>query len=165
MLLSVRNTHLVIFIGCVGLILTALFMQYSMGLPPCPLCITQRVFVILVGLIALIAAIHNPPKLGQVIYGLLGIGAAATGGGVSLRQVWLQSLPEDQVPACGPGLEYMFSNFPLIEALDLLFRGDGNCAEVSWSLFGLSIPAWTAVAFAGLIGFNLWQIVRRQESR
>ena len=136
-------------------------MQYAMGLHPCPLCITQRVFIILVGLTALIAALHHPGKKGQVIYSLFGIAFAGTGGGVSLRQVWLQNLPEDQVPACGPGLEYMFSNFPLSEALTLLFQGDGNCAEVSASFLGLTIPGWTAVAFAGLICFNLWQMIRK----
>ncbi len=160
--LSIRTTFLLIFLGCTGLNLTALFFQYVMDMPPCPLCITQRIFVFLVGLSALIAAIHNPAALGRRIYALLGIVAAGFGLSVSLRHVWLQNLPEDQVPACGPGLTYMFENFPLQEAINLLLQGDGNCADVSWMFLGLSMPAWVAVCFVGLIGINLWQMLRSE---
>ncbi len=162
MTLSIRSTFLLIFFGCTALNITALYFQYGQGMDPCPLCITQRLFVFAVSLCALIAAIHNPAQLGRRIYALLAIAFAAVGGAVSLRHVWLQSLPEDQVPACGPGLGYMFENFPLGQALQLLLAGDGNCAEVSWTLLGLSMPAWVAVAFAGLIALNLWQIIRRR---
>ncbi|GAA5315909.1 MAG: disulfide bond formation protein B [Candidatus Pelagadaptatus aseana] len=161
MLLNTRQTNLLISIGCLGMILIAVFyMQAKLGLHPCPLCITQRIFVASTGLIAFIAFLHNPGKQGVRLYALLGIISAAIGGAVSLRHVWLQNLPDDLVPACGPGLDYMFENFPLQEAIQLLLQGDGNCADVVWTFLGLSIPAWTAVAFAGLIGFNLWQLLR-----
>jgi disulfide bond formation protein DsbB len=162
MFINIRQTNILIFLGCVGLILTALVMQYQFELKPCPLCITQRVFVIVTGLLALIAALHNPAVFGRRIYALVGIIASGIGGGVSLRHMWLQSLPEDLVPACGPGLSYMFENFPLSQAINLLLQGDGNCADTVFSLFGLSIPGWTAVAYMGLILFNLWQLVRRE---
>ena len=160
MSLGVRSTYLLMFFGCLGLILIALYFQHGMGMHPCPLCITQRIFVIAVGLIALAAALHNPGRRGRWIYSLSGILMAAIGLGVALRHVWIQSLPEDQVPACGPGLTYMFENFPLGEAFELLFQGDGNCADITWSLLGLSMPAWVAVCFVGLIGLNLWQALR-----
>lgn len=161
MTLTIRTTFLLIFLGCTGLNLTALYFQYGMDMHPCPLCITQRVFVFAVGLSALLAAIHNPAQLGRRLYAGLGIIAAGIGAGVSARHVWIQNLPEDQVPACGPGLSYMFDNFPLQDAINLLLQGDGNCADVSWSLFGLSMPMWVALAFAGMIAVNLWQIWRR----
>lgn len=158
---GIRATFLWVAFGCLGLILTALYMQHMMGMHPCPLCITQRVFVILVGLVALVAALHMPARTGRRIYaGLSGL-FAIVGGGVSARHVWIQNLPEDQVPACGPGLEYMFETFPIMEALALLFQGDGNCADVVWSFLGLSIPAWTLVAFAGLLAISIWQGMRR----
>ena len=162
MALSIRSTFLLIFFSCTALNITALYFQYALDLEPCPLCITQRLFVFGVSLCALIAAIHNPQQLGRRIYAALSIVLAAIGGGVSLRHVWLQSLPEDLVPACGPGLGYMFENFPLGEALQLLLAGDGNCADVSWTLLGLSMPAWVAIAFAGLIALNIWQFARRR---
>ena len=161
MTLTIRQTYLLLFFGCLGLILMALYFQYGMGMHPCPLCITQRIFVIVVGLLSLVAFIHNPDRLGRWIYSGLSIIAAGVGGSVSLRHVWLQNLPEDQVPACGPDLTYMFENFPLQEAINLLLQGDGNCAEVSWSLLGLTMPAWTAICYAGLIAFSVWQILRR----
>ncbi|MDN3637895.1 disulfide bond formation protein B [Simiduia curdlanivorans] len=161
MLPNLRQTYFIIFAGCTSLILTALYMQYQMGLHPCPLCVTQRIFVIVVGLIALAAALHNPKGFGNKIYSGLGLVSGLIGAGVSARHVWIQNLPEDQVPACGPGLEYMFETFPLFDALALLFQGDGNCADVVWSFLGLSIPAWTFVAFAGLVALCFWQGLRK----
>lgn len=159
--MSIRATFLLIFFGCTALNLTALYFQYGLNMHPCPLCITQRLFVFAVSLCALIAALHNPAALGRRIYAALGIVAGGVGLSVALRHVWIQSLPADQVPACGPGLAYMFDTFPLGDAINLLLRGDGNCADVSWMLLGLSMPAWVAVCFAVLIGLNLWQLFRK----
>lgn len=158
---STRLTFLIIFLGCVGLMLTALYMQYFMDLYPCPLCITQRVFVIAVGVTALIAFLVNPKCTGRRIFAVIGILLAIAGGSFSTRQLWLQSLPEDQVPACGPDIAYLMENFPLMEALSVLLRGDGNCAEVSWTFLGVSIPGWTLVAFIGLALINVWQLLRK----
>ncbi len=158
---SPRLTFFIIFLGCTGLILTGLYMQYFMDLYPCPLCITQRVFIVAVGLTALLAFLINPGRGGRRVFGVLGILFAMLGGSFSIRQLWLQSLPEDQVPACGPDIAYLLDNFPLMDALSVLLRGDGNCAEVVWTFLGISIPGWTLVAFVGLMGFNLWQVLRR----
>ena len=158
---SSRLTFLIIFLGCTGLILTGLYMQYFMALYHCPLCITQRVFIVAVGLTALLAFLLNPGKVGRRVFGGLGIFLALAGSAFSLRQLWLQSLPEDQAPACGPDIGYLLDNFPLMDALSVLLRGDGNCAEVVWTFLGVSIPGWTLVAFIGLAGFNLWQVLRR----
>lgn len=157
---NIRQTFLLIFLGCTGLILVAMYMQHSLGLEPCPLCITQRVFIIAVGLTALVAFAVNFQGVGRRIVAGLGLLFSIAGGGFSTRQLWLQSLPEDQIPACGPSVSYMFDTFPLMEALGVLLRGDGNCAEVVWTLFGISIPGWTLVAFVGLAGFNIWQLLR-----
>ena len=158
---SSRLTFLIIFLGCTSLILTGFYMQYFMDLYPCPLCITQRVFIVAVGLSALLAFLINPGRSGRKVFGVVGILFAMLGGSFSIRQLWLQSLPEDQVPACGPDIAYLLDNFQLMDALSVLLRGDGNCAEVVWTFLGISIPGWTLVAFVGLIGFNLWQVLRR----
>lgn len=158
---NIRLTFLIIFLGCTGLILVGLYMQHFMDLYPCPLCITQRVFIIAVGVTALAAFIFNPAALGRRIFAGLGILFAIAGGSFSTRQLYLQSLPEGQAPACGPDVAYLLENFPLMDALSVLLRGDGNCAEVVWTFLGISIPGWTLVAFAGLVGFNIWQAVRK----
>lgn len=157
---SARLTFLLLFLGCTGLMMVGYYMQYVMDLYPCPLCITQRVFIVAVGLTGLIGFIINPKRLGRRILGVLGLIFAVAGGSFSSRQLWLQSLPPDQVPACGPDIGYLLENFPLMDALSVLLRGDGNCAEVSWSFLGISIPGWTLVAFSGLALLNLWQIFR-----
>jgi disulfide bond formation protein DsbB len=136
----------------------ALYMEHVMALEPCPLCILQRVMVIATGIIALLAALHGPGKTGIQVYGGL-VAATATGGAMlSIRQLWLQSLPADEVPSCGPSLDYLLDVFPLTEVLTMILSGDGSCAEVAWSLFGISIPGWTLVGFIGLIAIGIWQI-------
>lgn len=161
MLPNIRQTNLIVFLGCVVAMLIAAYMEHVMGLEPCPLCITQRAFMILVGLLALVAFLHNPANIGRRIYALSGLLVAIGGGAFSSRQLWLQSLPEDKVPACGPGLSYMFDAFPFMDAVKLLLQGDGNCAKVEWALFGISIAGWTLLAFIALAAINLYQLLRK----
>lgn len=144
------------FVLCASLLAMALYLQYVVGLEPCPLCIIQRVFVIVLGIILLVGAIHNPHVVGRRVYGVLTILPAAMGVAVAGRHVWLQHLPADQVPECGPGLEYMLDVFPLAEALKLIFQGSGECAEVQWTFLGLTVPGWTLVMFCGLLVFGLF---------
>ena len=151
-----RTLFITGFLFCTGLIGTALYFQYGLGMEPCPLCILQRIAVIAIGLILLLAALFNPAGLGRRLFGLLISVAAAAGLAVSGRHVWLQSLPEDQVPACGPGLEYMLDVFPLTETLSMVLQGSGECAKVSWRLLGLSMPGWMLLVFSGFALFGLW---------
>lgn len=150
------------FALCVVLLATALYFQHVMGLEPCPLCIFQRIFVIALGAIMLVAAIHNPGRLWRRVYGAGMLVFALLGVVVAGRHVWLQSLPPDQVPECGPGLEYMLQSFPLVQALELVFRGSGECAEVQWTFLGLSIPAWTLVIFAGILLAAIFTLFSRR---
>ncbi len=158
---SVRGLFALMAAASTGLILFALYLQHVLGEHPCPLCITQRVFVIAVGLLALAAAVHNPAQTGRRIWSALVLLAAVIGGIVAANHVRIQHLPEDQVPACGPDLAYMLQNFPLQQAIQLLFRGDGNCAEVGWTLLGFSIPEWTLLAFVGFACAAAYQFFRK----
>lgn len=146
------------FIGCASLLGIGAYLQFVEHLEPCPLCISQRLAILLVGLIFLAAALHNPGAQGIKKYAIAGALAALLGGGISLRHVWIQHLPPDQVPECGPGLEYVFENFPLTATIKLMLTGSGDCAEVTWRLLGLSIPAWTLVAFLMLAALSVLQI-------
>jgi disulfide bond formation protein DsbB len=131
-----------------GLMFGALIMEHLFGMAPCPLCLMQRIWFFVAGAFAFASLVHRP-KWG--IYPSCSIVAACIGGGFSIRQLYLQSLPADQVPACGPDLAYMLDTFPLSDVLIAMTRGTGDCAEVSWSLLGLSIPAWALVGFAAII--------------
>jgi len=142
-----------------GLLLTvALYMEHVMGLAPCPLCMMQRLWVVVVGLISFASLAHNP-RWG--IYPVLNILACLIGGGFSIRQLWLQSLPEDKVPACGPNFDYIIQTFPLSEAVAIMFKGNGNCAEVVWTFLGLSIAGWAFIAFSALLLLTIVQIFRK----
>jgi len=138
------------FIVCAVLLGYAYFAQFQLALDPCPLCIFQRIAMLALAMVFLAAALHNPGAMGARIYGVLILVAAGIGSAVAGRHVWLQHLPPDKVPECGPGLEYMLEAFPIGEALKLAFTGSGECATVDWTFLGLSMPAWVLVCFVGL---------------
>lgn len=158
-------TPRLVFFGLALLALCAMlfawYLEYQVGLNPCPLCMTQRVFVIAGGVVALLAFLHNPAGWGRRIYGLLCVVSAVVGGAVAARHVWLQHLPPDQVPACGPSLEYMLETLPFRETLSMVLMGDGNCAETHWTLLGFSIPEQTLMLFVVIAIVSLWQTLRR----
>lgn len=154
---NARTCFLLAFLFCGGLLLSAIYFQFVGGLEPCPLCISQRIMVLLVALVLLAAVLHNPGPTGIRVYAVAGCLTALAGAAISGRHVWLQHLPKDEVPACGPGLEYMFQNFPLGETLHAMLTGTGDCAVVDWTLMGLSMPAWVLVCFVGLAAFSLAQ--------
>ncbi|MCZ6889048.1 MAG: disulfide bond formation protein B [Gammaproteobacteria bacterium] len=135
-------------------LVTALVLENAYGLAPCPLCMMQRIWIMIAALVALVGIWHNP-RLG--IYPLLTLIAALTGAGFSLRQLWLQHLPADQVPSCGPGLEYMIESFPFSDVLRAMTFGTGSCADVVWSFLGLSIPAWALVGFIIMLACAILQ--------
>lgn len=162
-LLRTRLIYLYIFLFCVTLLGIAMYMQQFMLLEPCPLCINQRIFFAAAGLTSLIAFFHNPTGKGKKVYGLLSAFFAVIGAGLALRQIWLQHLPEDQIPSCGPSLAYMFEVFPLGDTLRAMFTGDGNCAEVLWNdpVIGMNIPEWSLTGFIILTGVCIYQAFRK----
>ena len=159
-----------VFLGLVLLAITSIvfarfYLQEYLQLAACPLCMTQRVFVVLWGVLALVAVLHNPGGWGLRLYGALCALSAIAGGAVAARHVWLQHLPEDQVPACGPSLEYMLETLPFSETLNIVMMGDGNCAETMWTFLGLSIPEQTLALFAVATAISLWQTFRQYPQR
>ena len=150
MKLGSRLIFLAIFLACAGLIGFALYLQHSLGLEPCPMCILQRYAFIVVGVIALVAAIHNPALRGRRIYGGLLVVMAATGGGVAIRHVYLEHYPP-KLFDCGADVGFMLESFPLTEALPMIFRGTGDCTKVPWRFLSLSIAEWSLICFALLI--------------
>lgn len=154
--MSVRTVFGLGFAAAAGALAFAYYLEYVHGLAPCPLCIFQRVAMAAAGLAFLAGAVHGPIGAGRTVYAMLAALAAAASAAVAGRHVWLQSLPEDQVPACGPGLDYLIDVLPWHEVMATILRGDAACADVDASFLGLSLPAWTLVAFAGLA---LWAIL------
>ena len=149
-------------IAAFGALGFAYVLQHGFGLEPCPMCIFQRVAMVAIGVVFLLWAAVGPTGWGRWLgAGLAGLGAGV-GAGIAGRHVWLQRLPEDQVPACGPSLDYLMDIMPAWEVIQTILRGDGNGAKIDASFLGLSIPAWTLVGFAALL---LWAIMAALQSK
>ena len=139
----------------------ALYLEHVQGLNPCPLCIFQRVGLIAMGLVALIALIHQPvSNFFKRFYALLATIAMTWSIGVAARHIWIQHLPPDQVPSCGPGLNYLVDVLPMQAVLKEVLSGSGECAVIDWTFLGQSLPVWSLVYFV-LIGLLcIWQLFR-----
>jgi len=156
-----RALNLTAFAACAGMMGFALFAQHVLLLDPCPLCVFQRIAVIALGLVFLVAGLHHPTAWGRFVYAVFVVAVAAAGASVAGRHAWIQSLPPDKVPACGAGLDYMLDTLPLTEVLQKVLTGSGECADVVWSFLGLSMPAWVLVCVSALGVAGVWNNLRR----
>jgi len=146
---------------CAALLGYGFYLQYVQGLEPCPLCMVQRGFFMSVMVLFILAALHGPRRVGTWIYAVLIVLLAAGGAAAASRQAWLQHLPADKVPQCGPDLFFMLENMPLSRTLQKLIQGSGECAAVDWTFLGLSIAGWSLVWFTVLAVYALWLAARR----
>ncbi len=157
-LFTTRTQFLLIFIVCIALLGFGLYLEHAVGLEPCPLCILQRMAYLLIAAVSLTAAIHRPDEFAGKIYNsaifLIALAGAATAG----RQIWLQHLPPEKVPECGPGLAYMLEIFPFWDTMKIVFAGSGECAEVQWRFIGLSIAEWSIIWFLLICAVSLLAI-------
>ena len=150
-----------VIMAIIGMSFALFYLQRHLGLSPCPLCIFQRVGLIVMGGFALISALFNPKskviRLLLWLGSLVGIGWATA---VAARHVWLQHLPADQVPSCGPGLNYWLDTLPILQVFKEVFAGSGECASVDWTLMGLSIPEQSLILFSVLLIVHVLILMR-----
>ncbi len=158
--IRLRWIHSFVFAVCAGVIAFALYLQHAMDLEPCPLCILQRYGFVAVGLVALLAAIHDPQWVGRRVYGALLVVVSGISAGVAGRHVWLEHNPP-QIYDCGADLGYMVDAFPLAEVLPMIFRGSGDCTEVLWRFLGLSIAEWALLWFFVFILAGLYAALKK----
>lgn len=160
--LTLRHGYLAGFISCAGLLAAAYYFEYVLFLDPCPLCMLQRLATLLTGLGFLAAFIAAPHPAKGWLYAALLFTLAATLFGLwsADHHVWIQSLPAEEVPACGPGFDYLMQTLPLSELLTIMLKGNGNCAEIDWMFLGLSMPEWLRLWFVGFAGATLFALYR-----
>ncbi|MGM8889638.1 disulfide bond formation protein B [Psychrobacter sp. 1Y1] len=161
-LTTYRNLQVfLVIMAVIGMSFALFYLQRHLGLSPCPLCIFQRVGLIVMGGFALISALFNPKskviRLLLWLGSLLGIGWATA---VAARHVWLQHLPADQVPSCGPGLNYWLDTLPILQVFKEVFAGSGECASIDWTLMGLSIPEQSLILFSMLLIVHVLIVMR-----
>ncbi len=146
-----------------GLMGFGLYLQYVKHQDPCPLCMVQRVIFIAILVAYALAFLHGPKRLGARLYALLISLLSLSGIAVAARHIWIQHLPPEQVPACGPGLDYMLETMPMSNVLKELLHGSGECAAHGWTLLALGIPEWSLLCYLALGGWAVW-IARRKKS-
>ena len=164
--LSFRSWYFLGFLICAALLGYAYYVQFDLGIEPCPLCIFQRIAVIMMGVFFLIGALHNPKSAGRRSYALLVLLAAAAGVGIAAYHVWVQHQPPNPLAGCTPGWNYWVENFSVSYAwsktIQAAFTGHADCAEVNWTFLGLSMPFWTLVSFVVLGGGAVWAGFRKR---
>jgi disulfide bond formation protein DsbB len=160
--MTARRGNFLGFVACAGLLAYAYYAQFVLHLEPCPLCIFQRIGIFALGVVFLVAALHDPAAVGRRLYALLLSLAGLAAIGIALRHLYLQSLPPDSVPACGASLDFMLKVFSLSEVLVKVLSGSGECAKVTWQFLGLAMPAWVLISAVALSGFGLWVNLRHQ---
>jgi len=143
-----RGEFILGLVACATILAVALYMEFAMGLDPCMLCMSQRFVYLALAFVFLLAALHNPYFGGHKRYGTFLLLFSLGGLALASRQLYLQNLPADLVPACGPSFSYMVDAFPFTEVLITMIKGSGSCAEVQWSFLGLSIAGWSFVLFS-----------------
>jgi disulfide bond formation protein DsbB len=153
--LSFRGLFALGFLACAGAMGFALYLQYGKSEIPCPMCIFQRIAMMGGGLFFLLGALHAPRGGGRWLYAALAALCFVAGAGIAGRQVWLQHLPPDEAPACGPTLDYLLHMLPVSKVIETVLKGDGDCAKINSQWLGIALPEWTLFAFIGLVLYTL----------
>lgn len=135
---------------CGALLAFGYYLELVKGLAPCPLCVLQRVAYMGTGLACFIGFLHGPGPGGARVYSAMALVSALAGAGVAARHAWLQGLPPELAPECGPGLDFMFAAFPFLDAVKMTLSGSGECAETAWTFLSLSIAEWSLFWLAAL---------------
>lgn len=146
MKLAIRFLFLFLFLSCALLLGTAMTLQTTQHLLPCPLCVAQRIAYWLVGLTALIAFIHHPASRARRWYAGLIAAYSLAGATVAAHHIWVIHHPTDA--GCGISPEEKFLNaLPLAHWWPAMFEANGDCAKVTWRFLSLTMPDWSLVCF------------------
>ena len=155
-----RTPYLLVFLACAGLLAYALYAQFVLELPPCPLCMLQRYGFMLMGLVALVMTVHNPKSWGRWIYAVPFFGGAIWGMTTAGRHLRIQGTEPDLLGGCAADWEFMVeTGWPLGDRVREAFTATGECTEIDWVFLGLSMPAWTLLWYVGLAAFMLWALI------
>ena len=155
-LFSGKSGYIVGGIACFATVALALVIQTKYNLEPCPLCITQRMFFMGLGVLFLIGAFIKPASLMQKIFTFLQVVTALGGAGWAIRHWYLQAHKGEIIADCGVGYDYMWDNFPLKKMFTLIFKGTGDCAAIDWTFLGLTLPQLALITFLGFGAYAIW---------
>ncbi|MFJ7881913.1 disulfide bond formation protein B [Pseudomonas sp. NPDC096917] len=155
-----RVMFLVAFLASALVLCASLYLEYGAGLTPCLLCLIQRYLLQAFCLVNLIAYIHAPRHFGSRVYSFLAMLLAIAGAASATKQVLSQRLAPEQLMICQPDLAHLWNNLPLSQIFMSVYRGTQACVQIQWTLFDLSIPELSLLAFSGLVVLTLFQVLR-----
>ncbi|VVN26364.1 Disulfide bond formation protein B [Pseudomonas fluorescens] len=155
-----RSLFFMVFVAGALALGVSYYLEYAVGLQPCGMCVLQRICLAMLTGVCLGAAIHGPGRLASFVYWLLGLLCSLAGTVTAWRQVLLQTSPVHQLPACSTHLSELFADTPWLNVVQQMFNGAADCAQISWTLFGLSLPEWSLLFFVGMTILSLQQLLR-----
>ncbi len=133
--------------ACAALLAAAFAFQHLGGLVPCTLCVWQR-WPHVAGAVLGVAGFLAPGSAGRAARlaaaGALAVGVGLAGWHVGVEQGWLAG----PAACAGGGSVAGLSPAELLERLRA--APAVRCDEIAWSLLGLSMAAWNALASAAL---------------
>jgi len=160
-----QKINLAAALVCAAMFGYAIFAEKVYNYVPCPLCMFQRVCIVALGIVFLLAALHPAKRVGSVVYGVLIFLTAGAATWVAGRHVWIQHQPYGTVPACGAPLDTLVEMFPMTEVIRRVMTGGGECGTIDWTFLGVSMPGWVLIMAVslGLVGIvnNIVYPVRR----
>ncbi len=158
----IRKLYFLSFLVSSVALCAALLMEHLLEADPCPLCLLSRAIILLLAIFSVVPLLHNPQKQRtRMIYSGIASLFALSGIMISLRHIWIQNLPPEKVPACGPGIDYLLKVLPPSEVLTHIFNGSGECADVQVQFLGASLPVWTLGLFIFILGLWIFSGIKK----
>ena len=145
MLRRERSLLVLLSLICVALVAGALYLQYFLHEDPCPLCIIQRYFLLLIAVFAFLGARFNNWRAVRLLEVLAALSALA-GIVTAARHVYVQANPGF---SCGfDALQPVVDGLPPAHWLPGVFKVAGLCETAYPPILSLTLPMWSLVAFA-----------------
>ncbi|MDD2059488.1 disulfide bond formation protein B [Pseudomonas sp. GD03860] len=161
---SLRSMFLLAFVVSVLMLAAAFYLEWEVGLEPCPLCYSQRLFLGAFSLVCLCAVLHGPGCLGARVYAALALLCALCGAILAARHVWLQGVPLPISSDCSPPEILGVDSLSLSHQFKLMLIGSPDCVRLNWSFLDLTIPEWSLLAFVLLVVLALLRLFGRNHA-
>ena len=156
----IPNLHLVGLVICLAaLAFGYLYLERTLGLEPCPLCILDRIIFIALAVIFALAYFQRPNSVERIGYNVGALIISLGGIGIAARHVYLQNRPADTLGDCGAGFWHLLDRVGLEGAVASALQGSGDCGAIQWTLLGLSIPTLTLGLFVVLFLLSLTDMI------
>ena len=145
--LSPRICFASIALFCAASLGFALYLQNFAYVIPCPLCIFQRIGLIVCGILAMLASILPFSRQPKIWPSLIAC-SALIGAAVSIRHIQIQqTLATDAPQSCGASLDFMLQTNTLPAVVANVLAGHGDCTIIDWQLGFLTLPKLALIGY------------------